>query len=221
MKKVLEVDRAYNELKRKILNREIGPGYPLFDKEISEELNMSRTPVREAIQRLKMEGLIEIIPRKGIYIKTLSRDEIRQCYEFAEALEGMVAYLAAENITPEQIEELTAITEVMEKSLADNNIDAWITADEEFHTKLWELSNNQILIDNLKRVNTLIHRVRIFITSNWMDKEKSNKDHEAIIDAFVNHDQDQAQKIHQTHWRRIRKDILSILDNHHFIHDNL
>jgi DNA-binding GntR family transcriptional regulator len=218
---MLEVDRAYSSLKKKIMNREIGPGYPVFDKEIAEELGMSRTPVREAIQRLITEGLVEMIPRKGVYIKTLSMDEIKECYEFAEALEGMVAYLVAKCITDEQIDELKKITEVMEESLKNGDINAWIAADEDFHSKLWEISNNRITIENLKRINSQIHRVRIFVTSSWIDKEKSNNDHEAIIEAFSEHDPDLARNIHQNHWRRIREETLNILGTYNLIHEQL
>jgi DNA-binding GntR family transcriptional regulator len=217
MKKMLEVDRAYNELLRMVMSRQLQPGYPIFDVEVAKKMGMSRTPVREAIQRLKVEGLVEVIPRKGVYIKSLSQEEIRESYELAEALEGMVAYLAAENITEEQIDNLGAITERLDESLKSNDISGWITADEEFHNEIRKISNNSIISNTLKRFDIQIHRVRIMITSNWLDKEKSNFDHKAIVEAFKKHDGELAQKIHHEHWRRIRKDILEILSSYTFV----
>jgi DNA-binding GntR family transcriptional regulator len=83
-------------IKQKIVNQDLNQGDPIVEHKLATEFEMSRTPIREAIRMLNADGLIEIVPRKGTYVKLFKVKDLIKLYEMAEALEGMVAFLVAE-----------------------------------------------------------------------------------------------------------------------------
>lgn len=189
------------------------PGYPMLETELSEQLGMSRTPVREAVNRLKAEGLIESVSRKGIFVKALTREDVKNCYEIAEGLEGMVAYLATTESDPSQIGELGRCVERMEEAILEDDTDEWISADEQFHRVLYSLCGNKRLVQELHRLNTQIQLSRLTITARRLtNMVESTEDHRLMFDAIASGDAEQAREITQRHWRRTRKRILSVLD---------
>ncbi|PLR95911.1 GntR family transcriptional regulator [Bacillus sp. T33-2] len=204
-KKVTSADRAYSAIREAIVNGTLRPGYPLLETELSEQLGMSRTPVREAINRLKAEDVIETIKRKGIFVKTLSKDELVHWYEVAEGLEGMVSYLVASD--PEaQLDEMEANIEAMEEALSERNTDKWIAADERYHSILYSLCKNNFLVEHLKRVNEKLQLARlVLIAGSASDKQESTKDHRATFEAIKAGDPDLARKCTHEHWKRIRQ----------------
>lgn len=106
---------AYDYILNKITENKIPQGYPVIEEDFAQQLNMSRTPVREAIKLLSVEGFIDIFPRKGAFVKVLSAQDISDCYEMIEAIEGMIAYLAAKNPSEEIIDQLNQYLDEMEK----------------------------------------------------------------------------------------------------------
>jgi DNA-binding GntR family transcriptional regulator len=210
---MLEADRAYDALRLMIVNNDFRDGYPILDKEIAKSLGMSRTPVREAIQRLKAEGLLDVVPRKGVYVKRLTAEEIRESYEFGEALEGMVAYLAAERANIEHADELQVIVDAMDQALESRNIMQWISMDEEFHTRLWAMCGNRMIENALRVLYIQIHRVRIFITAAYLDKVTSNREHRQLIEVIKAGNAEASRRIHQKHWRRIRDQALKVIND--------
>lgn len=208
---MLEADRAYEALRLMIVRHELRDGYPILDKEIAESLNMSRTPVREAIQRLKAEGLLETAPRKGVFVKQLSPHEIRESFEYGEAVEGMAAYLAAERADEAMVAELEQFAAEMDQALSDQNIMEWIASDERFHAKLWQACGNRIIEAELQRLYVQIHRVRVFITAGYINKSESNAEHQAMIDAIRAGKAEESRSIHQQHWHRIRMEVLRVM----------
>lgn len=203
-KKISAADRAYSAIRTAIANGDLRPGYPLLETELSEQLGMSRTPVREAINRLKAEDMIETVRRKGIFVKTLSTEELSQMYEVAEGLEGMVAYLVASE--PDvQLDELENDILTMEQALAENNTDKWVVADEDYHTALYKLCKNTYLVEQLKRLHEKLRLARlILIAGSTEDKIQSTKEHRATYEAIKAGDAELARKITQNHWKRVR-----------------
>lgn len=211
-KKITSADRAYSAIREAIANGELRPGYPLLETELSEQLGMSRTPVREAINRLKAEDIIETISRKGIFVKTLSKDELVQWYEVAEGLEGMVSYLVASDPEAELIELESKIKE-MEDAIAEGNVDKWIVSDEQYHKTLYSLCKNNFLVENLQRVNVKSQLARIVLIAGSMsDKTKSTKDHRDTFEAIKAGDAERARQCTQNHWKRIRMAYLGYLN---------
>lgn len=211
-KNLSQADRAYNYIRNAVLNQQLNPGYPLLETELSEQLGISRTPVREAIHRLKAEGLIESVRRKGIFIKALSKKDIQQNYEIAEGLEGMVAYLVAQRADNDGIKKLEGYVEEMEDALANGNLDKWISSDDNFHLTLHSLCGNDFLVESLIRLHEQIRLTRfVSVTKATVDKIQSTREHRATYEAIRYGDADRARQIMQNHWNHVRLEILKVI----------
>jgi DNA-binding GntR family transcriptional regulator len=209
-KKISQSEKAYKFIKKSIMNLKYTPGQMVSENEVADELSMSRTPVREAIQRLKSEDLIETIANRGNIVKVLSNEDIRQIYEMAEGLEGMVAYLAAKNHNEKELSDLLNAVNGMEKSIEDNDFELWVENDEKFHDILQHLCGNEYLIDNLDLLYSKIHHVRI-LTQKMMDKKISTAEHRNIYEAIKDNNADKARTLTNKHWERVRKQILELI----------
>jgi DNA-binding GntR family transcriptional regulator len=206
-----QTQTAYQLIFEKIVNGDIREGYPLLEVEIADQLNMSRTPVREALLRLRAHGLVDKVSKKGLFVKILSKDEVKQTYEFLEGVESMVSYLLAGSIEPEGIMALGRLIERMEKAFADNDMDAWVEADSQFHDTMLEYCQNPYIVAEMKKANILVRRVRDGIVRYALDKEPSMQDHKALFEAIRDGDKDQARALTQAHIKRIREQLIKLL----------
>lgn len=210
-KDVSQSTRAYRAIRQAIVTAQLLPGYPLLETDLAEKLQMSRTPVREAIQRLRSEGLVETVPRKGAFVKAVSKDDVRQVYEMAEGLEGMVAFLATQRADPGGLAALASHVEAMEAALAAGDVDRWITSDEAFHKTLHSLARNAYLVDALSRLYDHIHRIRVITTRMSSNKAQSTQEHRLTYEALRTGAADEARRLTHAHWQRVRAEVLSML----------
>jgi len=135
------VDEAYAQIRRRILDVAWPPGYQALEQEVASVLDMSRTPVREAMIRLQREGLVEVIPRHGMRVLPVSPSDMRELYQVLTALECMAAeLLALRKPTETELIPLIAATTAMDEALKVDDLDAWAVADERFHALLVDLS---------------------------------------------------------------------------------
>ena len=143
------VDEAYVQLKERIINNILPPGYQALEQEVAKQLGMSRTPVREALIRLEEDGLVEVMPRRGVRILPLSVDDIREIGDLLTALEATAAGLAARRKLgaddPELVSLESAIAD-MDVALRDDELEAWAQAEDAFRLTLLEASKNSRLI---------------------------------------------------------------------------
>lgn len=204
-------DRAYEQLRTAILDGTFQPGFPLLEVELAERLNMSRTPIRAAIARLKSEGLVTTIRRKGIFVTTITAEDIEQIYEIMEGLEGMAAKLAAARATDQQLQELAATVEAMDKALA-GSLEEWANADRGFHETLLRLAGNKYINAHIERLNLQVERVRWLRFRNLIQsRERSTFEHRATVDAICSREGERARFLHQAHWQRVRQEIIQLL----------
>ncbi|WP_421938161.1 GntR family transcriptional regulator [Pelagibius sp.] len=137
-------ERAYQELKRRILDNEMPAGFQALEQELAELLGMSRTPVREALIRLAKEGIVEVRPRHGMRILPISVADMREIYEILTGLESTAAEIVAERgLDHDSLGTLRRAVEDMDSALADDDLRAWAEADERFHNLLVEFSGNE------------------------------------------------------------------------------
>jgi len=207
-----QAQRAYEGMKQGILSRELKPGCPIIETEFAERFKMSRTPIREAIRRLYAEGLVDIFPRKGAYIKTFTKRDLLMSFEAAEAIEGMVAYLVAKNMLEKKsdkkwLQELDGIMDQMDKSLKANDIQSWASGDEKFHNTLYRMCDNEYIIQSLERIRMQLNYALWFLTPFYIDKKPSNAEHREIIVAIRNGDPEKARIISQKHRNRVRNEL--------------
>ena len=205
-----QAERAYDEIRMGIITRKVLPGTPITAAEYAEKLGMSRTPVREALVRLKNENLVRIIPRKGAFVRVLTADEIRHNYEMAEALEGMIVYLATPLVTQQALSVMDKLMADMEGALADHDIVTWVRLDQEFHDTLNSFCDNERLVNERRAIQGQIFRSRLLGVPSWGDKDKSNADHRVIVDAIRKKDARAARDAMHAHWERIRAEFVRL-----------
>jgi len=206
-------DETYETLKKQILTGHYAPGTRLQLEAVSKELGVSPTPLREAFLRLEKEGILEIISRRGTYVRLLNRDAIKQFYEIREVLEGLSASLASSNNSASDIAELKAINEEFRKALEAKDIEAALDVDIRFHNLISELSRN----DKLKEVINNFLFTNLFnnagISSVFLEKGAvTHAGHEAIIGALERGDSAGAEAIMREQIRHGKEILLSVFD---------
>lgn len=211
-------ESAYKALREQILNNQLRAGEQILEKTLVEQLNISRTPVREACVRLEREGLIEIKPRHGIRIKPISIDDMSEIYEILTALEAESArQLATRKLTAADFKKLSAPTAAMEKALNRNDLEAWAEADEKFHLALVELSGNQRLQQVVLQFWGQAHRVRYFTLHLRTKPTDSTKDHIDLVNAIKDGKPELAAQIHREHRIKGKHTLLKLLETYRFV----
>jgi DNA-binding GntR family transcriptional regulator len=196
-------DRAYSEIRRRILENELPAGVQMLETEVADMLAMSRTPVREALIRLANEGLVEIRPRHGMRVKAVSPDDMREIYDVLTSLEATAAELAAaRGLPPSELAALDKTLAEMDDALRREDLKAWAKADQRFHDLLVRGSGNKRLQDIVATVRDQAHRARMATLTLRPLPTESNDDHRAVVEAIRDRDPRAAFEAHQHHRRR-------------------
>lgn len=185
-----------SRLREAILRGSFAPGERLDQKEISERLKVSRSPVREALRTLAAEGLVEVIPHRGAVVAELSPDELEEIVAIRSVLEGMAARLAVPKMDVEHLKTLESILKELSQT---TDLDRWIVLNHRFHETIYQLSNRRrllALIENLR--NTITPYMRQYIASSDHIRQVSAS-HELIFDACVKRDPALAELETQKH----------------------
>jgi len=210
MSRKILASEAYKRIKSRIINNRFYPDIHLSEEKLMSILKIGRTPIREAIVRLKHEGFLTVIPRKGIFINFFSESELRQIYEMAEALEGMAVKLVAQRITEKRRERLERVVEEMENAFENNDQKKWVASDIRVHRLIQQMSGNKYISETMALINERIKRIRTL----WLQVQglpaKSTQEHRQIVEAIERRDPAMAQKFMQEHMERVRKEIISI-----------
>jgi len=211
-------EQAYVELKRQILENQLPPGAQFLEQEMAEQLNMSRTPVREAMVRLANEGLVEVRPRHGMRVLPISPKDMAEIYDIITALESTAAGLVAGlGLDKDELAPLFQAVEDMDAAMADDDREAWAVADNEFHRQLAILSGNQRLIGLIDTFRDQGQRVRMTTLHLRPKPEKSNEDHRAVVEAILSQDAEKAREIHRHHRETAGKILIELLNQHHLM----
>ena len=137
--------RVFHTIRENILSGKYATDEELKEKNIGEELGVSRTPVREALRQLELEGLVTIIPNKGAYVVGISKKDIQDIYEIRSRLEGLCAKWAADKITKEQLDELDENIYLSDFHVAKGNSEQVVELDNRFHEILYNASDSKEL----------------------------------------------------------------------------
>ncbi len=152
---------VFEHLREAILKGQLRPGERLMEMQLADEMGVSRTPVREAIRKLELEGLVIMIPRRGAYVADLSIKDVAETFEIRSALEGLAASLAAERITPEETEEMERILVRIGAAIEEDDTQQIVALDEEYHNLLYKASRNDRLMQILNNLREQIQRFRV------------------------------------------------------------
>ncbi len=211
--KVSRVNDAYERLKQEILENRLPPGYQGTEPEIAARMEMSRTPVREALIRLQSEGLIDLIPRRGIRVLPIAPSDMRDIYQILTVLEPEAAAdVATIGLTPNQIDALEAATVEMESALETEDLDRWASADDHFHRTLLACNGNDRLTAFVNTLFDQAHRARVVTLRLREVPWKSTEDHRAILKAVTDGDAERTRKLFRAHRERAAQELLQALE---------
>lgn len=202
-------DIVFETLRTAILDGNLKPGERVMEVQLAEKLGVSRTPVREAIRKLELEGLLIMIPRKGAYVADVSIKDVLNVLEVRASLEGLAASLAAERITEEEIESLKNSAKEFEEMNKLNNRDGMVEKDTEFHTVLLNASRNDKLISIVEGLSDYVQRFRVIYFTEYSEAKNIMEDHKAILNAINERDAKKAKKVAQDHIENIGNYLLS------------
>ena len=182
-------ERAYAEIKRRILAGEFAPGTFLSERQMAMRFGMSKTPVRAALERLQQEDFVTISPQQGIVVRDLSVHEIADQYEIRAALETYVVRNLAGRLTPAQVGRLRANLEDQKANCLSCDVEHGVVLDTEFHTLLCEFLGNQEILRVLGQLRAKIHRVIAQVFKiNPGRAASSYEEHRAIAKAVIEGD---------------------------------
>ncbi|MEU1483980.1 GntR family transcriptional regulator [Streptomyces sp. NPDC005752] len=175
------------------------PGQRLVEQELSEVFRATRSSVREALQDLAAEGLVELIPRRGARVRVISVEEAVQITECRALLEGLCARRAAENASDEVRRELKDIGSAMSRAVAEGDPDAYSVLNRRLHESIGEVSDQKVAQALLERMNGQMVRYQFRLALRPGRPARSLPQHLAIIDAVVSGDADAAEAAARAH----------------------
>lgn len=195
-------DQAYAMLRQAIADADIYQSHDeirLDERELSEKLGVSRTPVREAMTLLEQEGFLRMVPRRGIYIVRKSKREIVEMIQMWAALESMAARLATLQASDEEIAKLRHMFDDFRDTTPAEHIEEYSDANIAFHQAIVELSKSQIILDTIKNIFIHVRAIRRMTISQSDRASRSIVDHLRIIEALEKRDTELAEKLVRQH----------------------
>ncbi|UYV36765.1 GntR family transcriptional regulator [Rhodobacteraceae bacterium D3-12] len=214
-KTLSSAQRAIQELRQKVFSGELAAGSDHLESELANLLEMSRTPVREAVLTLESQGLLELRPRKGVRILPLSPEDMAEIYDVLTELESHAAERAAQaGLSDQELAHLAKAIDDMDRALEKPDLDAWAEADDRFHKELVRLGGNSRIESIVSMMSDQVRRARTTTLFIRPLPTKSNEDHRAVYQAIRDRDAITARTSHRQH-RQHAKDILVKLLNKH------
>lgn len=192
-------DVVLNTLRRAILLGELKPGERLMELHLAERLGVSRTPIREAIRMLELEGLVTMIPRRGAAVAQITEKSMNDVLEVRRALDALCAELACDRITPEELEALRLAREAFETAVATRDTKEIAHADVAFHDIIVRATGNQRLIQLVNTLSEQMYRYRFEYIKDTRQHETLVKEHRIIYQSIVGKDKETAAAAAKTH----------------------
>lgn len=199
--------RVFNVIRENILSGVYKHNEALKETKISEELGVSRTPVREAIRQLELEGLVDIIPNKGAIVTSIGAGDIDDIYAIRSRIEGLAARWATEHMTKDDIEYLEEIIYLSRFHLKKGHIEQLYDLDTKFHEKIYDSSGSRIIKHVLRDFHNYVKRVRLASLASEERAEKSIIEHELILEAMIKKDLDAVERLTNEHVLKTKQNL--------------
>lgn len=201
-------DVVFQTLREAILRGELKPGERLMEIALAEKLGVSRTPIREAIRKLELEGLVIMIPRRGAQVAQITEKDLTDVLEVRIGLENMVIEKACQLMTDEQLDRLEEAERVFEQAMAEGDLKNLAEADENFHILIYESCDNRRLLQLLSNLREQLYRYRMEYLKDEDTRNLLVEEHRAIYDAIRTRDVQKAKEHAFVHVDNQRKAIL-------------
>lgn len=199
-------------IRQAIIDGTFSPGERLMEIQLADEMGVSRTPVREAIRKLELEGFVVMIPRRGTYVADISIKDITEIYEIRISLDVLAAGLAAERITDEELATLNGYLVEISKHVPSMNMDKIVELDSAFHDVLYHASRNERLesiINNLREQLTGIRGRSMSAPGRMVE---TMDEHRALVEAIAARDVERAQRAARVHLENAEQTLLRSLE---------
>lgn len=193
--------RVFHQLQNDILNGKYQFGENLVETKLSEELGVSRTPIREAIRQLELEGLVKSVPNKGVFVTGITSKDIEDIYTIRMMIEGLAARWASEKITPEELNELNEAVELEEFYTSRNDTGHLLESDSRFHEIIFRASKSKPLMHTLSTFHQYVQRARNVSLGSPGRAQKVLNEHKAILQAIAGRDAEKAERLTIEHVR--------------------
>ncbi len=205
-------DVVFQTLRQAILRGELKPGERLMEIHLAQKLGVSRTPVREAIRKLELEGLVEMIPRKGAIVSEITVSDLENVLEVRMALEELAVKRACKRITRRQLEELEQLSADFERALQGDDVGVYAQADVRFHDAIYLATGNIRLVQILNNLREQMYRYRMEYLKDHQAHKYLVQDHEEIVWALQHRDERTALEATKRHIARQKEHILGLLN---------
>jgi DNA-binding GntR family transcriptional regulator len=181
-------EQAATRLRQMLLEGHIAPGAKLNERELSEVLKVSRTPLREAIKMLAAEGIVELVPHRGAIAVSLSEEDVMHTFEVMAGLEGLSGELAAQRVTDEELAEMKAMHYEMLAAYTRADLPGYYRVNMKIHHAINAAAKNPVLAATYRQVNARVQGLRFRSNQDGAKWKRAVKEHEKMIDALAAHD---------------------------------
>lgn len=205
-------DVVFNTLRRAILKGELKPGERLMEIALAERLGVSRTPIREAMRKLELEGLVVMIPRRGAQVANITEKDLNDVLEVRIGLENLAVEKACKRMTDEEMGRLWIAAKAFERTMSEGNLVKLAEADVAFHEIIYQASDNVRLIQVLNNLREQIYRYRVEYLKEEETRNLLVKEHEELYRAIKERDVAKAREISFHHIENQRKAIIKSIE---------
>jgi len=204
-------DQVASRLRTMLIEGQIAPGAKLNERELSEQLRVSRTPLREAIKLLAAEGLVDLLPNRGAVAVKLTEADVVNTFELLATLEAMSGELAAQRITDEELAELRALHYEMLACFARRDLSGYYRINARIHSAINDAAKNPVLTNTYRAVNARVQSLRFRTNQNEAKWASAVAEHGRMIDALSAHDPVAMRQVLIEHLNRKRDTVLELL----------
>jgi DNA-binding GntR family transcriptional regulator len=204
-------ERAYGIIKKKIVSLELAPGAVINEIILQEELGFGRTPIREALQRLSLEKLVNIMSRRGMFVAGIGITDLAKLFEMRVVMEKMAAELAAKRGRPEHWQRMTAVLSNLPAPDQPDYNERLITIDQSCHEIIYRATDNPFLADTLTTSYALSLRLWYYSLHQIGDMRGAITEHQLILDALQSGDSDESARLMGQHIQAFQEEIQSVM----------
>lgn len=202
-------DVVFNTLRQAILTGELKPGERLMEIHLADKLGVSRTPIREAIRKLELEGLVTMIPRKGAEVAQITEKSMNDVLEVRRAMDALCAELACERITDEETQQLGQACVTFEAAVKTRDVKRIAQADVELHDIIVKATGNQRLVQLINNLSEQMYRYRFEYIKDASQHQRLIEEHRVIYESILKKDRETASQAARMHIDNQKKAIIA------------
>jgi len=204
-------DQVYQIIKNEICDGVYSPGEWLQEKDLAAHLHVSRSPVRDALKKLSNDGLVDIIPNKGTFVRVFTAKDIDEVYELRLLIESYCIRESPRHLTPEKGQALTQCLEKLQREFKSNDLKNYIEDDTVLHGIIISLGGNDLIKSTYEKVHSMIQPFRIYSLTSRQRFDESVEEHQGIVRSILEHDVGRAQEINRQHLTLAKEKVIEYI----------